>query len=312
MRPVAVRPDGALLSCYTAAVAEALWRRGGDWAAAIGLGSVLAIRPEGELFAFRHHSTSLRPLLAPDLHRTGADDASGLLTGLSRAYERHGWVIAIADVHNLPWSTGRGRRHAPHWCVVDGRDEGRWHITDRFTMRDAGGEQPPWEGWISDEHLPAVLATAPGSPEQRLRDRFPFGDEEPEPVRSRYQWFATGGHADLRPRGEWLCGAAALRRLAGHYAERGADPAAYRQTEDLWVTARHRRLRQVVLQRDGSPEAGKARELADTWERVPMMLHYAEESARRGRPKLTALRTALEAVTREESRLEGDLGGRSG
>lgn len=303
-----VAPDGALLSCYTTSIAEVLWHRGVDWAAAIGLGSVLAIRPEGELFAFNHHDTSLRP---PGLRRVGTDDVRELHRGLVAAHERDRRVIVVADAHNLPWSTGFGRRHAPHWCVVDGRRDGAWHVTDRFTMLDARGEQSPWHGWMSDDELPQVLCRGDLEAQQVLRERLAFGDEEPPPPGTRYQWFTSTPTASAArvgpPAGDWLVGERAVHRLIEHFTEHGGRARAYRQTEDLWVTGRHRRLRHLVLARAmpaDHPSVIAARDLADAWERVPMALRYAAESARRGRPRLAALRRSLSEVAEHEAHMQ--------
>lgn len=303
-----ITPDGAVLSCYTTSIAEVLWHRGVDWAAAIGLGSLLAIRPEGELFAFNHHDTPLRP---PGLRRFGTDHVRELHRGLADAHERDGRVIVVADVHNLPWSTGFRRRHAPHWCVVDGRRDGAWHFTDRFTMLDAWGEQTPWHGWISDDELPEVLVRGELRPQQVLRERLAFGDEEPPPPRTRYQWFSSAPTASATPvcapAGDWLVGERAVHRLIEHFTEHGARAQAYRQADDLWVVGRHRRLRHLALARTlpaDHPSVIEACDLADAWERVPMTLSYAAESVRRGRPRLAALRRSLSEVAEREGHVQ--------
>ncbi|HWH00131.1 MAG TPA: hypothetical protein VNV66_12605, partial [Pilimelia sp.] len=227
-------PDGSLLSCYTASLAQAMCRRGLDWAGVIGLSSVFALRPAGDgLFAFAHHAYSLRDRLARGLRRTGTDDPDELADGLARAHRRLGWVIVSGDTFHLPWCAGHRRRHAPHWFVLDGRRDGSWHVTDPFAMVNEDGEQAPWHGWVDAGRLSEVFrAVADPLPEQALRERFAFGDDDPRRLAFGYQWFTTAPAGPTPPHAGrppapwqahegWLTGATAVRRVRDHVTEVG-------------------------------------------------------------------------------------------
>jgi hypothetical protein len=312
-------PDGALLSCYTVAIAEMLYRQGADWLSLIGLSSVLAVRPAGDLLAFVHHAQSLRPLVAKTMRRMGTADPAALPEGLAEAYGQGGLVILIVDAGHLPWVPGAGQKHAPHWLVLDDRQDGRWHVTDRFRADDDHGGHVPWQGWVRDGELPALAELTELAPEQVLRERLAFGDEEPSHLDVPYRWYSAAPHPPHRNghgylaagpataitlNRDWLEGAAAIAAVARHFEQAGPDPGAFGQADDLWVASRHRRLRAAALSRvlpDGDQRRSSAQALAKEWDRVPMVLRYAAEAARRGRDKTATLVAVLDAVGQAEA-----------
>lgn len=324
-------PDGALLSCYTVAIAGLLYQpgqdcqgqdcRSRDWLGSIGLSSVLAVRPAGDLLAFVHHDRSLRPLVGGGLRRMGTADPDRVPGGLAEAYATAGPVILIVDAGNLPWVPGAGQKHAPHWLVLDDRQDGRWHVTDRFSADDDHGGHGPWQGWVRDGELAALAELTALRPEQVLRERLAFGDEEPSPLDVPYRWYSAAPHppgrdgdgyltgsppAAISLGDGWLQGAAAVTALARRFERAGPDPDAFRQADDLWVASRHRRLRALALGRvltAGDRRLASAQALAREWDRVPMVLRYAAEAARRGRDKTATLLGVLEAVARAEAEM---------
>src|ERR1700760_1825204 len=327
-------PDGSVLSCFTGAIAQVIWREGRDWLDTLGETIALRIRPAGELFAFSHHQPSLRGLFPVPPERTGTDKVTEALDGIATQLRATGHVIVAGDAANLPWSTAFRQRHAPHWFVVDGRVDGGWHVTDPFRALDEHGKQRPWAGVIPDAAFPGTLRAADLTPEQALREQYAFGDRGPEPPAARYQYFtaagrlgggaarpagggdSAGGRGARAARGRgppgppevvdpadgWLTGPAAVRALYQHFASTDG-PGAFRQADDLWVVARHRELRHRALrQRLGSEDARvrAAAVAASAWAQVPMTMRFAAESARRGRRRTSALLAALGAAGQAE------------
>jgi hypothetical protein len=310
-------PDGGLLSCYTVAIAEMLYRQGTDWLSTIGLSSVLAVRPAGDLLTFVHHDRTLRPQ-AGGLRRMGTADPDGLADGLADAYARARPVILVVDAGHLPWAPAAGHKHAPHWLVLDGRQDGRWHVTDRFSADGEHGGHVPWQGWVRDGELAALTELTALRPEQVLRERLAFGDEEPSHLVVPYRWYSAAPHPPHRnghgylaagpstaiSLGGWVKGAAAVTAVARYFEQAGPEPGAFRQADDLWVASRHRRLRALALSRvlaAGDRRLASAGALAAEWGRLPMVLRYAAEAARRGRDKTATLLGVLGAVAQAEA-----------
>lgn len=290
------------LSCYTGSL---LCYLASEFPHAVDgfAGSVrLAVRTDlpGEL-AFSHHRFPLHRL--PDGTRLAygtAPSPGQALPQIRGEMARHGRCLVIAENSQLPWSPSYGTAAtAPHWMVVDDHDPapgGRWHVIDAFGGLMPDGEQFPHEGWLDDAGLAAAMTPPPRfTPEQRRRNELVFGVPVPQPDPAGAQWLRRepddGGTASLP--GSWLStDQEVLPFLAEHFAEQGQQAGRY--VDDLWTAARHRMFAHRL---HGNPDAEAA------WSNLPGALRFAVDSAARGRPRTSLLRTTFEYLLEQELRV---------
>ncbi|WP_411102550.1 hypothetical protein [Streptomyces sp. cmx-4-9] len=315
--PQAPPVDGELLSCYGSALAAYLDATGRDWLSALGSSCPLDLRTEADgVHAFRHLPAGLRAARGPlPLVRRGAADADGALAGIAAEYAASGAVVVVGDAHNLPWLTAHQQRHAPHWFVVDGYGDGRWHVRDDFRAADDLGDQSAWSGWTDGDGLRAWSRRVPElTLPFLLQERHAFGDEDDADLYAGHQWFAVRGPADAPPGPDprpqsWLRAADALHALAGHFERLGGHEDGYVQADEIWTAARQRalHLRYATWQgRTGAaPDAAAVERLtalAADWARLPMMIRFARLSLRRPGPARTGpLVAALHELAAAES-----------
>jgi hypothetical protein len=148
-------------------------------------------------------------------------------------------VIVAGDGFRLPWHVAHGRRHVPHWYVLTGEPD-RIEVLDPFACRNELGVQRAARLSIARQQLGELLLALPGGdPVLELRERLALGDDCPQPAASACQWLVS---ADVTPASApgTSTGADAVRALAGHFRERGQDPRAYAQADDIWSIGRHR------------------------------------------------------------------------
>src|SRR5205807_2034961 len=119
-------------------------------------------------------------------------------------------------------------------------DGERLVFADPFACRNELGVQEAARGSAGEASLAELLTALPlDDPIHRLRERLALGDEIPEDGSHRYRWFVHGEVTQVRePAG--YDGPDAVRRLARHFRDRGQDPDAYAQADDIWSIARHR------------------------------------------------------------------------
>jgi hypothetical protein len=293
------------LSCYTASLHDYLafeW----DAGAVIEPTVRLAVRvdlPDGRL-VFSHHHPSLDVL--PDgsrLRYTVASSPAAALPRLADALTAYGRVIVVADTSVLPWSVARGGRSAPHWLLLDGRADDRWHVTDSFTaLLPTGDQQQPHHGWLDVAQLTgAMTLPARWTPEQQARNVMAFG--APVTVPEGGALWLRRCQQDPAPdpyEGRWLMATdEVLRYLAGHLAQRGADIERY--LDDLWAAAGHRSFayRRRLLRQPGDDwQTALGR-----WENLPRLLQICLLSAQRGRPRPALVRAALDELAQVEAGL---------
>lgn len=289
------------LSCYTANLAQYL---SGEYDAAARLSNSvrLAVRcdlPNGQL-AFSHHGTPLDEL--PDgtrLHYVGETSPTTALAGLATEIDAYGRVLAVVDNARLPWSPAGGTMPAPHWLLVDEYRGDRWHVVDGFAGLLPAGEQCPFTGWLPTETLREAMTPPPRwTPAQEQRDRLAFGFPVPVPGGGGLRWLRREHRSDpiaTRLPGQWLVDdASALPFVAGYFAHQGTRAAIH--LEDLWAAAGHRVYAyQWRLNRPGVSEddADRLRAAMSHWQRLPALLRFAVESARRGRPRPALARQAM-------------------
>lgn len=296
------------LSCYTANLAGYL---AAEWDAdALLAASVrLAVRVDlpGGTLAFAHHGTPLDRL--PDgtrlCHTTAADPAAAL-PRIERELARRGRVLVTVDAAGLPWSPGFGADHAPHWLLIDGRAGADWHVVDEFHGLLPAGTQLPYAGWLPAAQVTAAMVPPPSwTPEQWIREEYAFGASRPVPAAGALRWLrrepgtTPGAASGARPAlpGRWLTDDGdVLPFLAEHLTAAGA--AAGRHLDDCWAAAGHRsfahRWRLARCRPDGSGEEAAALQAAiGQWDLLPRTLRYAVESAQRGRPRPSLVRTAF-------------------
>ncbi|BAJ27505.1 MULTISPECIES: hypothetical protein [Kitasatospora] len=315
--PAAARPhlpavDGELLSCYGAALAAYLDAIGGGWLPVLGSASPLDVRPEADgVLAFRHLPPGLRAAGGPlPLVRRASPSGAEALAGIGDELAAAGAVVVVGDAFDLPWLTAHGRRHAPHWFVVDGHDGGRWHVRDEFRASDDLGDQTPWSGWADDAQLRAWNRRVPDlTLPFLLQERHAFADEGEDDahLHADHQWFAVRGPADPAPPPDprpesWHSGPAALHALADHFERHGGREDGYVQADEIWTAARQRALHARHAEWRAGPaadpaEAAAAAALAESaadWARLPMMIRFARLSLLRpGEPRTGPLVAAL-------------------
>lgn len=302
----------AELSCYTANLPRYLARHsGGDacWAldrvaASVRL-AVRADRPDG-LLAFSHHCVPLDVLDGRTrLAYTGAATAAAAIDGVAGELAEHGQVLVLADSAALPWAPP-GIHRAPHLLLLDGRRGRQWHAVDDFTALRPEGEQRPFAGWITTpELLHCLTPISPLPPVQRLRNEHAFGFPVPLPATGHHQWLTRIPAGPRNGLGAgWVHGVPqVIDLLARFWSELDAWPLRVQQLDDMWAAAQHHTLRYTHLRRHGNDPA-VLDEAAAAWRDLPMALHFAAQSSRRGRP-----RPALVAATFARLR-QAELAGR--
>ena len=294
-------------TCYSAAMATWASADGDDWIDRINPGFALALTEADDgIFGFGYFLSSLRAELG--LERMYADDPADALEGVLAEIDRSGRVIVAGDGFHLPWHVAHGKRHVPHWYVLQRADDGVV-MFDAFAARNDLGVQVLTRELLPLDALPALLpALPPDDPVLRLREVLAFGDDT-EPLRwSPYQWFAHATVAETRaPDG--AVGPDALRRLARHFRERGQDPAAYVQADDIWSIGRHRallqqRVRQVADERDDTRLRSWLEEhavpLATRWGHVAPLMLQATLALRSGRSASGSLAEVLDELADRE------------
>jgi hypothetical protein len=339
---------GDLLSCYTASIGCYLERCGADPEWALGLQLFTAIRFISEnppICAFLHYHTPLlgcaptHSLLLRRRWTMSVDEARAAIVAECR---RSGLVIVSGDTYRLPWSVAHGRRHAPHWFVVDSAEAtGRsLHVVDPFAYIDDLGTQEPHHGWINME----VLGTPPPlCPAISYRGLWAFGLEDPLPPAPPcvIEWFEAAEPAqgtscephtllDLLASGcayycgssvrpdltEWTVGAQALSALADWARDRLDDARLYVVSDDLWVSHRNRllfanalgRVAALVRRPDLRRLADDIRDvLAPEWSAIPRVMRYNAACLERGRPPRRIVIDLLQQVAEREAELVGRL-----
>jgi hypothetical protein len=297
------------LSCYTANLACYL---AGEWdadaivARSVRL-AVCSVSPS--TIAFSHHDPSLDRL--PDgtrLQYVGAPSPALALRGVAEEIAAHGRALVVVDSARLRWSPTYGLAPAPHWLLVDDHAHARWHVVDRFSGLLPDGEQQPFAGWLDAAHLRAAMALPAWSPLQKLRNLLAFGAPLEVPERARAVWLRRDGSeprsaAELE--GRWLVGdREALPFLADRLAESGADGAAY--LDDLWAAAGHRSFAYGWQLAAGEADERRRQALEAAlaaWGKLPQLLRFAVDSARRRRPRPALVRGAFEKLLRAEEAL---------
>jgi hypothetical protein len=304
-------PEPDALSCYTANLAVYLDRCEGGALGRIARSIRLAVRPDGEVPAFSHHS---RPLDVLDgggrLEYRGAGDAGAALEAISAEVARLGQCLVLANTGFLDWSTAGPGGQAPHLLLVDGRRRGEWHVVDRFAALLPGrGEQRPFGGWVSDAVLARCLTPiSPLPPEQRLRNAHAFGFPRPLPPEGQYQWISRTerlepGQPD-RLDGGWLADAdASLEYLGELWSGLDRAPGRARLLDDMWAAAQHHVFRYTYLLVRTRKDAEERRVLDRArlaWRDLPMALRFAVDSARRGRHRATLVARTIAGLRRVE------------
>jgi hypothetical protein len=295
-------------TCYSAAVATWLAATDEDWPRLVNAGLWLTITEASDgLFGFAYFRPERRAELG--LVRTGADELGAAVDGVLEELDRSGRVIVAGDGFHLPWHVAAGRHHLPHWFVL-ARDADGLAVLDPFACRNELGEQTATRHAVSPHELGDLLPALPGdSAIHRLREVLALGDETTEAADYRHQWFVDGEVPDWRkPAGR--DGPAAVRRLAEHFRERGQDPRAYAQADDIWSIARHRAFlcRYAQAQADGQPDdrlAGwvgeHARPLAKRWGHIAPLIMQATLSLQAGRPASSSVPDTLERLADMEA-----------
>jgi hypothetical protein len=294
-------------TCYSAAVATWLACEREDWPSVLdaGLWLTVAERPGG-LFAFGHFPPDLRATLG--LVRTGSGNPSHALAGVLSELAQRGRVIVAGDGFRLPWHVAFGRRHVPHWFVLIQSDKGPT-VVDPFACRNELGVQDAHRATLSEAGLARLLEALPGGdPVLALRESLALGDETVLPDGFMHQWFIVAS-ADGPRQLAGAHGADAVSALASHFRERGQDPLAYRQADDIWSIARHRAFHCRHAE-DRAQDAGDealatwvaehGRPVARKWAHLAPLMMQATLALRSGRRTSESVPATLEQLAELE------------
>jgi hypothetical protein len=183
-------------------------------------------------------------------------------------------------------------------------------VLDPFACRNELGTQAAWREPLAADLLPRVLLSLPGDdPVALLRERLALGDDAgTPPQRHRCQWF-TRQEVDQHRAPAGLSGPEAIRRLAVHFRERGRDPDAYAQADDIWSIARHRaflcRYGQALAEPEGDEQIQTwVREhgepLAQRWGHMAPLLMQATLALSAGRAPSASVPDTLDELAERE------------
>jgi hypothetical protein len=293
-------------TCYSSAVASWVAHEREDWPTAVNPGLALTVRDAGDgLFGFAHFPPHLRTRLG--LVRVGVDAGPEALEGVLAELARSERVIVAGDGFRLPWHVAHDRRHVPHWYVLAGTPD-KLEAIDPFACRNELGVQEAARVPIARDQLAELLVGLPGEdPVLELRERLALGDEYEQPA-GNCQWFVRGDVTDSRaPVGAE--GPDGVLALARHFRERGQEPSAYVQADDIWSIARHRaflvRHAQAVAERTSdaalatwAQEHGEA--LAKRWGHMAPLIMQATLSLASGRSASESVPDTLEDLAGRE------------
>ncbi len=294
-------------TCYSSAVATWRAHEREDWPSAVNPGLALTVLDAGGgLFGFAHFPPELRAELG--LVRVGVEGSeTRALDGVLAELERSGRVIVAGDGFRLPWHVAHERRHVPHWFVLTGTPD-ELEAIDPFACRNELGVQEAVRVPIARDRLTELLVGLPGGdPVLALRERLALGDDC-EPPHGECQWYARGEVGDSHaPQGAH--GPDGVLALARHFRERGQDPGAYSQADDIWSIARHRaflaRHAQAVAERTSDAslaawvqEHGET--LAKRWGHMAPLIMQATLSLASGRAASESVPHTLEDLAERE------------
>jgi hypothetical protein len=294
-------------TCYSSAVATWAAHEREDWPSAVNPGLTLTIlgAPDG-LFGFAHFPPGLRAQLG--LVRIGAAEPGGeALEGVLGELERSGRVIVAGDGYRLPWHVACGTRHVPHWYVLAGTPD-HLEVVDPFACRNELGVQEAARTILAREDLAELLVGLPGGdPVLALRERLALGDDH-DPPDGSCQWFVHGEVTDARPPAGGH-GPDAVLMLARSFRERGQDPSAYAQSDDIWSIARHRSFLALhaahVAKRTGNGELAAwvsehGEPLAKRWGHMAPLLMQATLALSAGRAASASVPDTLNGLAERE------------
>jgi hypothetical protein len=299
---------GETFTCYSSAIATWAAFEREDWRSTIDPGLTLKVFDAGDgLFGFVHFPAHLRRelgLVRSGAHSPGSEAIEGVLAEL----ERSGRAIVAGDGFHLPWHVAHARQHVPHWYVLAGTPD-RLEVSDPFTCRNELGTQNATRTQIAREDLAEALIGLPGGdPVFELRERLAFGDDCPPPAGGCCHWYARGEVEDSRePAG--FEGPEAVLALASAVRERGQDPGAYAQADDIWSIARHRAFLATVAAARAAQNGDaaladwvgeQAEPLAKRWGHMAPLLMQARLALTVGRAASDSVPDTLEELAERE------------
>ena len=303
MTQAAAEVGASALSCLTANLSTYLASTMDDPFGRIARSIRLAVRFDPEP-VFSHHRHCLARLDdGRRLAYQGADDPAIAVERLADQIDRYAGVLALAYAGAMPWSLAEPANTAVHLVLLTGHSGQSWLVSDAFSALLPAGPQKPFAGWIGTPELLRALRTpAALTDEQRNRIRYAFGPAVRVP-RKEYRWLEPGAEdaADVDP--QWIDDPdVALPKLAGFFA-RLPDREQY--IDDLWAATQHHTFRYAHLRRH-HPLTDTERAAVDAattaWSGLPMSLHFAADSARRGKPRPSLVSTAFQTLRSAELR----------
>ncbi|MFI1994574.1 hypothetical protein [Actinoplanes sp. NPDC020271] len=273
----------------------------------------LAVRTDepGGLLAFSHHRYSLGHLSdGRRLAYRAAQDTATLVRELREQSRRDSGVLIVTYAGAMPWSLADRNDSAPHLVRVTAAADDHWQVDDAFSALLPAGRQEPFRGRITTtELIRSMSAPRELEPEQLLRLTHAFGDTTVVPGEHRFLWVAPED-ADRQPQmpepPSWSTGLPeVLTYLSGFFCALPEHPQRERHIDDLWAAAQHHAVRYTHLLDEhdlGAEDRDRAEQALIAWTNLPMSLHFAADSARRGRPRAALVRTAFAAIADAEDR----------
>ncbi|KGD55089.1 AMP-binding enzyme family protein [Burkholderia pseudomallei] len=245
-----------MLSCYTTNLIAYLGRADPSIERQFAVSLSVRVDLDGGRLAFLQHGS-----VGPRLGYRAATTWGDARRGLEAELDRYGGALAVASTRNLPWSPAHGIEDTPHWIQVQGRESGRWRMVDAFDALLPHGEQRPFDAWVDDDTLHALLAPLPALPDHvQARDAHAFGAVDQVPPASQFRWLSHDADTRIARAGEWIDGTdATLHYLSRRFV--GEIDTLRCHAEDLWAASRHHQYR-FSHQPAVSAAWGRARPLA--------------------------------------------------
>ncbi|KGW74904.1 putative azicU10 [Burkholderia pseudomallei MSHR2990] len=271
-----------MLSCYTTNLIAHLGRADPSIERQFASAVALSVRVDldGGRLAFLQHGP-----VGPRLGYRAATTWGDARRGLEVELDRYGGALAVASTRNLPWSPAHGIEDTPHWIHLQGRESGRWRVVDAFDALLPHGEQRPFDAWVDDDALRALLAPLPRLPDHvQARDAHALGAVDQVPPAGQFRWLSHDADTRIARAGEWIDGTdAALHYLSRRFVDE--LDTLRRHAEDLWAASRHHQYRF-----SHQPAVSAA------WGELARSLRFAIQSAERGRPRPSLIALAFEQI----------------
>ena len=298
-----VAVGASALSCLTANLSTYLSSTMDDPLGHIARSVHLGVR-FGVAPAFSHHRYSIATLgPGRQLAYRATTDPVTAVARLAEQIDSHGGVLVLTYSGALPWSLARPDDAAPHLVLLTDHADQWWHASDAFSALLPGGRQNPFDGRIGTTELLHAMHAPTLAIEQRHRIRYAFGPAAAVPSDDGYRWLEPAPAETHAADPDWTDDPdVVLPRLGSFFA---GLPAGEEFIDDIWAAAQHHAFRYAhLLQHHALTgcQTAAVDAAVTAWNGLPMSLHFAADSARRGRPRATLVTTSFLTLHETELR----------